>query len=309
MGRERQTMPAAPVTKRLHGDPAPEPMILAWFCRAPAPPESRQPRRLCYDALPRARNELLGEDHNVKRRKIVVVEDEPAILQGLLDVLQAVGYEPVGAADGLVGLDLSRRVGVDLVLLDLLLPKMDGLAVLTELRKTHPNLPVIILTARGTEEDRVRGLRGGADDYVVKPFSARELLARVEAVLRRSPERPSPVREIKGQAGTVNFDRSEIIFAGGERVGLSEMEAGVLMHLATNHGRVVSRDELLMRVWGIGGSNVETRAIDMHITRLRSKLAVPNVDGDTEWIVTVRGKGYMLGPDITLAPSIPSGAE
>ena len=114
----------------------------------------------------------------MKRRRVVVVEDELAILQGLLDVLEASGYEAIGAADGEVGLDLGRQVGVDLVLLDLLLPKLDGFAVLTELRKTHPTLPVIILTARGAEEDRVRGLRSGADDYVVKPFSASELLAR-----------------------------------------------------------------------------------------------------------------------------------
>lgn len=245
----------------------------------------------------------------MKKRKIVVVEDEPAILRGLLDVLEAGGYEPVGAADGAVGLDLSRRVGVDLVLLDLLLPRMDGLTVLTELRKTHPNLPVIILTARGTEEDRVRGLRGGADDYVVKPFSARELLARVEAVLRRSPERPSPVKAIRSEAGTVDFERSEVVFDPEHRVSLSEMEASVLMHLAMNPGRVVSRDELLMRVWGIGGSNVETRAIDMHITRLRSKLAVPGIENGPEWIVTVRSKGYMLGPNMVLVLSEPTETE
>ena len=236
----------------------------------------------------------------MKRRRIVVVEDEPAILQGLLDALQAGGYEAVGAADGEAGLDQARRIGVDLVLLDLLLPKMDGLQLLTELRKTHPTLPVIILTARGAEEDRVRGLQGGADDYVVKPFSLRELLARAEAVLRRSPERPSPVKAIKTATGTVDFDRSEIIFDSGERIGLSEMESGVLVHLAANHGRVVSRDELLMRVWGIGGSNLETRAIDMHITRLRGKLKTPDGTNGPEWIVTVRGKGYMLGPDVKL---------
>lgn len=239
----------------------------------------------------------------MKRRRVVVVEDELAILQGLLDVLEASGYEAIGAADGEVGLDLGRQVGVDLVLLDLLLPKLDGFAVLTELRKTHPTLPVIILTARGAEEDRVRGLRSGADDYVVKPFSASELLARVEAVLRRSPERPLPVKAIETATGTVDFDRSEIAFRSGHRTGLSEMEAGVLAHLAANPGRVVSRDELLTRVWGISGGNVETRAIDMHITRLRGKLKSPDADDGPDWIVTVRGKGYMLGPDVTLVAS------
>ncbi len=245
----------------------------------------------------------------MNKRKVVVVEDEPAILQGLLDVLEAGGYESVGATDGEMGLDCARRIGVDLVLLDLLLPKLDGLQVLMELRQTHPLLPVIILTARGAEEDRVRGLRGGADDYMVKPFSARELLARVEAVLRRSPERPSPVKAIKTTTGTVDFERCEIVFCNGQRAGLSEMEAGVLTHLAANHGRVISRDELLTCVWGIGGSRVETRAIDMHITRLRSKLQVPQADDDPEWIVTVRGKGYMLGPEVTVVLHERSPAE
>jgi DNA-binding response OmpR family regulator len=242
----------------------------------------------------------------LKKHRVVVVEDEPAILRGLLDVLEVGGYEGIPAADGEAGLDESRRVGVDLVLLDLLLPKMDGIQVLSELRKTHPSLPVIILTARGSEEDRVRGLRGGADDYVVKPFSAKELLARVEAVLRRSPERPSPVKGIRNRWGAVDFERSEIVFANGSRANLSEMESGVLLHLAAHRGRSVSRDELLIRVWGIGGNKVETRAIDMHITRLRGKLQAGG-GGEQEWIVTVRGKGYMLGPEVSLVQAEQAG--
>src|SRR6516225_1533270 len=118
--------------------------------------------------------------------RIVVVEDDPAIRRGVVDALRITGYDVVEAADGAVGLEEAVRLGVDLVLLDLLLPKRDGLDVLAEIRKVRPTLPVIILTARGTEDDRVRGLKMGADDYVVKPFSARELLARVEAVLRRT---------------------------------------------------------------------------------------------------------------------------
>src|SRR5262249_43978370 len=122
--------------------------------------------------------------------RIVVVEDEHAIRRGVADALRASGFEVVEAADGARGLEEAARAGVHLVLLDLLLPKRDGLAVLADLRKVRPTLPVIILTARGSEDDRVRGLKMGADDYVVKPFSARELLARVEAVLRRSVVRP-----------------------------------------------------------------------------------------------------------------------
>ena len=126
--------------------------------------------------------------------RIVVVEDEQPIRRGIADALRASGYEVAEAGDGDKGLDQAVRPGVDLVLLDLLLPRRDGLDVLRELRRVRSTLPVIILTARGTEDDRVRGLKMGADDYVVKPFSARELLARVEAVLRRSLGRPSDVR-------------------------------------------------------------------------------------------------------------------
>src|SRR6266849_2031556 len=126
--------------------------------------------------------------------RVVVIEDEPAIRRGVVDALRASGYEVAEAADGAQGTEEALRRSVDLVLLDLLLPKRDGLDVLAEIRKVRPTLPVIILTARGTEEDRVRGLKLGADDYVVKPFSARELLARVEAVLRRSVDRPPEVR-------------------------------------------------------------------------------------------------------------------
>lgn len=241
-----------------------------------------------------------------KKRTVVVVEDEDAIRRGIVDALRISGYEPIEAADGVIGLREARRAGVDLVLLDLLLPKMDGFEVLGELRVTHAALPVIILTARGSEDDRVRGLRAGADDYVVKPFSARELLARVDAVLRRSPERPTPVLRISGGDTTVDCGRREVCHGERERVALSEMEADILQRLASHAGRVVSREELLACVWGLRDGGVETRAIDMHITRLRQKLTVGSSDPDMEWIVTVRGKGYMLGPNLSLVTEAPS---
>lgn len=234
-----------------------------------------------------------------KRRTVVIVEDEDAIRRGIVDALKISGYETIEAADGASGLREARRAGVDLVLLDLLLPKMDGIEVLTELRVTHPVLPVIILTARGSEDDRVRGLRAGADDYVVKPFSARELLARLDAVLRRSPERPAPIVKITGGETVVDCARREVCQSNGERVPLSEMEADILQRLAAHAGRVVTREELLACVWGLRDGGVETRAIDMHITRLRQKLSSGATDG-IDWIVTVRGKGYMLGPNLTL---------
>lgn len=235
-----------------------------------------------------------------RKRTVVVVEDEEAIRRGIVDTLRMAGYEPIEAADGEAGLVAARRAGVDVVLLDLLLPKKDGFDVLTELRITHPSLPVIILTARGSEDDRVRGLRGGADDYVVKPFSARELLARVEALLRRSPDRPAPIVKITAGDTVVDCARREICRSDGRRTALSEMEADILLRLAAHAGRAVSREELLACVWGLRDGNIETRAIDMHITRLRQKLAGESSDSTPEWIVTVRGKGYMLGSDLVV---------
>src|SRR5438128_8672856 len=159
---------------------------------------------------------------------IVVIEDEQAIRRGVVDVLRASGYEVAEAADGARGLEEAVRRGVDLVLLDLLLPRKDGLVVLAELRKVRPTLPVIILTARGTEDDRVRGLKMGADDYVVKPFSARELLARVEAVLRRSASQPGAVPAAKLGRAVIDFERREVRWSERERGELSETEAAIL---------------------------------------------------------------------------------
>src|SRR5438105_10576948 len=149
--------------------------------------------------------------------RIVVVEDEPAIRRGVVDALRASGYDVSEAADGAAGLEEAVRLGVDLVLLDLLLPKRDGLDVLAELRKVRPTLPVIILTAKGSEDDRVRGLKMGADDYVVKPFSARELIARVEAVLRRTPSRQASITGARLGRAKLDLQRREIHWPGGIR--------------------------------------------------------------------------------------------
>src|SRR5205807_3914940 len=163
--------------------------------------------------------------------RVVVIEDEPAIRRGVIDVLRASGYDVSEAADGAAGLEEAVRLGVDLVLLDLLLPKRDGLDVLAEIRKVRPTLPVIILTARGSEDDRVRGLKMGADDYVVKPFSARELLARVEAVLRRSVDRPDEVTAARLGHARIDFARREVCWSAQARSELSETEAALLSFL------------------------------------------------------------------------------
>jgi DNA-binding response OmpR family regulator len=226
------------------------------------------------------------------RRRILVIEDDPAIRQVVVDALELEGYQPLEAGSFPDGLAAATRQDLDLLLLDLVLPGGDGLALLAELRLARPTLPVIILTARGEEDDRVEGLRLGADDYVVKPFGVKELLARVEAVLRRSAERPSDIDEVAIPSGTASLARAEIRFDDGERVELSAKEAEVLGYLARRRGRVVSRSELLERVWRLPAHRVNTRTIDMLMARLREKL---RDDADPpRVIVTVRGKGYLF---------------
>src|SRR5580692_2502050 len=156
--------------------------------------------------------------------RIVIIEDELPIRRGVVDALRASGYETADAGDGMRGLEEAVRHGVDLVLLDLLLPRRDGLELLYDLRRVRPTLPVIILTARGTEDDRVRGLKMGADDYVVKPFSARELLARIEAVLRRAQDRPPDVVGARLGRAIIDLERREICWSASERGELSETE-------------------------------------------------------------------------------------
>ncbi|MFH1265468.1 MAG: response regulator transcription factor, partial [Planctomycetota bacterium] len=151
---------------------------------------------------------------------------------------------------------------------------------------------IIILTARGEEADRVRGLNDGADDYVVKPFSVKELLARVEAVLRRTPERPTDVGPIAIPGGRIDLARREVRFDDGRRADLSEREIELLRYLASNSGRAVAREELLANVWRIAPQGVTTRTIDMHVARLREKLC--DDPAHPVILLTVRGKGYMF---------------
>jgi DNA-binding response OmpR family regulator len=228
----------------------------------------------------------------MKRLSVLTIEDDPAIRRGIVDALRFAGYDPLEAADGAVGMEMATGRQFDLLLLDLVLPKRDGFEILREVRRLRPTLPVIVLTARGEEADRVRGLRDGADDYVVKPFSVKELLARVEAVLRRSAERPADVSIIHFSGGTIDLDRREARFTKSGRVELSEREAELLRYLAANSGRAVAREELLANVWRIPPQGVSTRTIDMHITRLREKLR--DDSAEPKILLTVRGKGYMF---------------
>ena len=229
----------------------------------------------------------------MNERKILVIEDDAAIRQGIVDALDFAGYTPLEAADGNKGLVLAREATCDLILLDLVLPGPEGLEILKAVRAERPTLPVIIMTARGEEKDRVKGLHLGADDYVVKPFSIKELLARIEAVLRRSPERADEVSKIKVPGGVADLARREVRFRDGGREELTDREVALLRYLAANAGRAISRDEILTRVWRLDPRGIATRTIDMHMARLREKLR--DDPDQPAVIVTVRGTGYMFG--------------
>ena len=231
-----------------------------------------------------------------RKPMVLVVEDDPAIRRGLVDSLEFAGYGVLECADGKEARRILRGAELDLVLLDVVMPGVDGFELLPEVRRNRPTLPVIMVTARGAEEDRVRGLKSGADDYVVKPFSSSELLARVEAVLRRSAERPQDVSALRAGGCTVHLERREVKLADGQSRLLSEREAEILRYLAVSRGRAVSREEILQCVWGLDTRGLETRTVDMHVARLRDKLGeAPN---EARIVVTVRAKGYMLGEGV-----------
>ena len=231
---------------------------------------------------------------------ILTIEDDHAIRRGIIDALEFSGYNVLESGDGDEGLTKATTLDYDLLLLDLALPGTPGLQILKHVRQVRPTQPVIILTAKGDETDRVQGLKDGADDYVVKPFSIKELMARVEAVLRRSPERPSNLATVEFEHGTIDFDRRELRYHDDSRVELSEKEAEVLAYLVGNRGRAISRDELLSSVWRLSPKGISTRTIDMHIARLREKLRDNKEKPNT--LLTVRGKGYMWAETIDASP-------
>lgn len=219
---------------------------------------------------------------------ILVIEDDAAVRRGVVDVLAYAGYQTLEAADGHAGMEMALQANYRLLLLDLVLPGPSGFDILQALKRKRCGQAVIILSARGEENDRVRGLTTGADDYVVKPFSMKELLARVDAVLRRTCERVAPSDERPIAGGTADFKQRVLVFGDGRREELSEREAELLRYLMDAAGRLVTREEILQHVWHLNPSRTETRTIDMHIMHLRTKLG----DTDQTHLVTVRGKGY-----------------
>ena len=221
---------------------------------------------------------------------ILVIEDDPAVRRGVVDVLEYAGYRTLEAADGHAGMELALKANYRLLLLDLVMPGPSGFDILQAIKRKRPGQAVIILSARGEENDRVRGLTTGADDYVVKPFSMKELLARVDAVLRRTCERAAPSDERPVPGGTADFKERVIRFKDGRTEDLSEREADLLRYLIDSQGRIVSREEILRHLWGLDPDRTETRTIDMHVMHLRTKLG----DKDQRMVATVRGKGYQF---------------
>jgi len=227
------------------------------------------------------------------KKRILVIEDNNNLAFGLRNNLEIEGYEVEVAASGTKGLEAARRVSRDLILLDLMLPGLDGFRVLRTLREEGCWAPILILTARGEEADKVRGLRLGADDYVTKPFSVLELLARVEALLRRSA---GPAHE-EGVAAPEHFgevavdSRTRTVKRRGEPVSLSPKEFDLLMALLNRRGAIASREQLMREVWQYNTS-VSSRTLDTHVAELRRKLEAD--PSDPVHILTVRRIGYRL---------------
>jgi two-component system alkaline phosphatase synthesis response regulator PhoP len=222
-----------------------------------------------------------------KRARILIVEDEPAMVAGLRDNFEYEGYEVISAVDGVEGLDRALSESPDLVVLDVMMPRMSGLDVCKQLKLKQPALPIIMLTARGQEIDKVVGLELGADDYVTKPFSIRELMARVKAVLRRAAPHPPP--DIYRFSDVEVNVRSNEVLRNGSRVELSAKEFALLAYFVAHPAETLSRDRLLDAVWGYE-NYPNTRTVDTHIVHLRQKLE-PNPE-DPRFILTVHGTGY-----------------
>ncbi len=223
-----------------------------------------------------------------KPARILVVEDEPNMVTGLRDNFEFEGYEVLTAMDGALGLQCALDESPDLIILDVMLPKMSGLEVCKQLRAKRPSVPIIMLTARGQEIDKVVGLELGADDYVTKPFSIRELLARVKAVLRRTQTLPKDQEQYS--FGDVHVDLKKCqITRSGVPLELSSKEFDLLKHFICHPGETLSRDHLLEEVWGYDNYPT-TRTVDTHLVRLRQKLEPDPLQ--PRFFLTVHGVGY-----------------
>lgn len=224
----------------------------------------------------------------VPRPRVLLVEDELPILDGLESLFRASGFDPICAADGARALESLGASSFDLVVLDLMIPGVSGLEVLRALRARGDETPVLVLTAKGAEEDVVAGLESGADDYVTKPFGIKELVARAKGLLRRPRGAFEAPKRIAIGAAAIDLDALVVAHAGGT-VRLTAREGALLAYLAARAHRAVSREELLLDVWGYRDGSIRTRTVDVHVQQLRVKLRAA---GGEDWIGTVRGRGY-----------------
>ncbi|MGI6252951.1 MAG: response regulator [Aminivibrio sp.] len=229
-------------------------------------------------------------------KKILIAEDDRAILTAVADLLESEGYEVIKSADGAEALELFRKTSPDLVLLDIMMPGMSGYDVCRAIRAENAAVPVIMVTAKGQEVDRVVGLELGADDYMVKPFGMAELLARVRAGLRRGALAAGPDRAVQGgeilSFGDVTVDLGAM--AGkksGASFALTPMETALLKFLAAMDGAVASRETLLEEIWGVN-CDVTTRTVDQHVARLRQK--IERDPSNPQFLLTAHGAGYRL---------------
>ncbi|MGH8596229.1 MAG: response regulator transcription factor [Gammaproteobacteria bacterium] len=223
--------------------------------------------------------------------KILIVEDEPLLRDGLVDLLRGAGHTVDVVGDGVTATKRGLDPTIDLILLDLMLPKLDGVEVCHRLRKARPGLPILMLTARGAEEDKVKGLKVGADDYVTKPFGARELLARVEALARRAKAAPAEPEIIEADGCRFDLGHCEA-HRGKKAIALTPREVGILRWLYRHRARAVSRAELLEQVWVVR-TDMETRTVDMTIANLRQK--IERDPANPKIVVAVKGVGYAWG--------------
>ena len=244
-----------------------------------------------------AQNNVDIQNDILDQEKILIVDDEASIRRILETRLKMVGYEVATAEDGEQALEIYAKFNPDLVILDVMMPKLDGYGVTKEIRKSS-EVPIIILTALGDVSERITGLELGADDYVIKPFSPKELEARVKAVLRRTNQKESTgtgkVTKNVITTGTIRIDTSRRqVFRKNERIRLTGMEFSLLELLVSNSGQAFSRNEILQYVWSYPADHrIDTRVVDVHISRLRSKLEVD--PANPELILTARGIGYMF---------------
>jgi DNA-binding response OmpR family regulator len=224
------------------------------------------------------------------RRRVLIIEDEPDLVRGLRDALEFEGFEIVTSGLGREGVKLARERAPDLVLLDLMLPDINGFTVCEEIRTINPVMPIIMLTARSQETDKIRGLDAGADDYVTKPFSIGELVARIKAIFRRLYRVTAPDEEIRIGAAVV-YPRKHELLRNRKTVALSFYEVELLRLLHERAGQPVPREEILDKIWGVSG-HASTRSVDNFVVKLRKK--IEENAAKPKHIVTIYGTGYKL---------------